>query len=62
VSITSRGDVAVFGSIVTSGRGPLEGPGAPVSPEQVGYGGTYGGSGGALDCAQNYFSNTPTQV
>ena len=42
----------------TSGRGPLDGPGTTIP----GQGGSYGGSGGRLECNASYFSNIPDQV
>ena len=52
----------VSGRIDTSGQGPLLGPGAPTDPSEMGYGGTYGGSGGNTDCSSRFFSNTQGQV
>lgn len=45
----------ITGTLTTSGRGPLDGPGAPSST-RLGDGATYGGSGGYLDCQQQYYT------
>lgn len=62
ISLTSRKDIAIYGHISTNGLGPLEGPGAPQGTGEVGWGGSYGGSGGRLNCDNEYFSNLKHQV
>jgi hypothetical protein len=59
--------VKIGGSIATSGKGPLSGPGSPPNETySVGWGGSYGGSGGrpegGLNGSFSTFTNTPSQV
>jgi hypothetical protein len=60
LSLTAGGDMHITGTLSTSGQGPLDGPGAP-SDGDMGNGGTYGGSGGVLDCHDDYYT-APAQV
>jgi hypothetical protein len=60
LSLTAGGDMHITGTLSTSGQGPLDGPGAP-SDADMGNGGTYGGSGGILDCHDDYYT-APAQV
>jgi hypothetical protein len=60
LSLTAGGDMHITGTLSTSGQGPLDGPGAP-SLAAMGNGGTYGGSGGVLDCHDDYYT-APAQV
>lgn len=62
MSLTARKDINIHGHISTNGQGPLDGPGAPNGVDQVGWGGSYGGSGGRLNCNDDYFSNLQYQV
>lgn len=64
ISITAtRGNLILFGTISTSGQGPLIGPGSPT-PELAhqGQGGAYGGSSGKLHCNNTYFSTIDEQL
>lgn len=62
--------MTIDGLITTSGNGPLGGPGAPKLSEEMGEGGSYGGSGGrglhlqdnVLNCSNTYYSNSIYQV
>lgn len=56
--------IEIDGIMFTSGRGPnFPGPGTPTSEQIVlGYGASYGGSGGRPICNDNYFSNNKSQV
>jgi hypothetical protein len=60
LSLTAGGDMHITGTLSTSGQGTLDGPGAP-SEANMGNGGTYGGSGGILDCHDDYYT-APAQV
>jgi hypothetical protein len=60
LSLTAGSDMHITGTLSTSGQGPLDGPGAP-SEADMGNGGTYGGSGGILDCHEDYYT-APAQV
>lgn len=51
----------VLGVIDSSGLGPLYGVGSPGLGD-VTQGGSYGGSGGRVQCNGTYFSNTAYQV
>ncbi len=62
MNITAKASITVQGNIITSGRGPMTGPGTKTSSTTQAYGGTYGGSGGKSKCSDGYFTNFNSQV
>lgn len=67
INISASTSVGIAGSLTSSGLGPLYGPGASEDWFVPGYGGSYGGSGGATaselaGTAGEVYSVTPDQV
>ena len=61
--LEAKSSVYLHGTVRTSGRGPTGGPGAASGASETGQGGSYGGSGGMLQCEDDhYFSCFPNQV
>jgi hypothetical protein len=61
VNLTAATYMNIRGVVDSSGLGPLYGVGSPALGE-VTQGGSYGGSGGRVQCNGTYFSNTANQV
>ena len=55
----SNSYINIAGTISTNGEGPFTGPGVSAMPGQ---GGSYGGSGGRIQCNESYFTNVNEQV